>query len=116
MIAKLRSIGRMGMHLAMPLLALAALQACGSATSAAGNSFQEAYDKSFRASFETSFLESCRAGATGKGAPAALADKACACGAEQLLAKYNTSELAKLSREQIVPVMEVCARKTAGAQ
>ena len=101
----LRMNGRIRKGLMLAALAAAAggLAGCDEA--------QKGFEQGFEKQFVESFGPSCESSATGAGAPAGLAKTVCKCAADELIAKYDPSDLMNLSPDKAMPVMQACAKK-----
>jgi hypothetical protein len=74
---------------------------CSGCTEGFMKGFNEGFNSSFDSSFRTSFVESCAKGVSDP--PTPEAQRICGCMADNMLAKYDPTELLKLSTQTNSP-------------
>jgi hypothetical protein len=81
------------------------LGACGGSKQSADNSNRN---------FDERFVASCVQSATSGGVPEAIASKICACASGKVRQRYSMQEIARLTQQQVKPIMVECKASITG--
>jgi hypothetical protein len=77
----------------------------------AGCGEESSFNKGFESKFAEEFTKSCSSSAVSSGAPADKAAAICKCTADELIEKYDASDLVNVGPDKATPIMTECARK-----
>jgi hypothetical protein len=72
-------------------------------------------DETSNGNFDQKFIASCVQSATSGGVPEGVASKVCACASGKVRQHYSMQEIARLTQEQVKPIMAECSAAVMGS-